>query len=973
MDGKKLKIMVYFIQEFVRIKNMSNVFDLLDEKIQKSLSVKEIKHPTEPQIKAIPSILNCENVLLIAPTGLGKTESALLPVFDNFLKQKKNNSDTKDEKGISIVYVTPLRALNRDMLHRTFEWGKKLGIKIAVRHGDTPQSERTRQSRSPPDMLITTPETLQILFTGKRLRRHLESVRCVVVDEIHELACDERGAQLSIALERLFELTRGKNGVDFQRIGLSATVGSPEEVACFLGGFIKKNVARDVKILKVDVTKHVNIWVDFPVVRKSDNKWVNRLSMDKTSFASLRRSKELIDDHVSTLLFTNTRDGAEILSSRFKIWKPDFKVDVHHGSLSKLSRVEAEDSFKKGELKGLICTSSLELGIDVGKTDFVIQYNSPRQVKRILQRVGRSGHRIGKTSEGVILTTTPEELSESLVIANRALKGEIEPLKVRKNPLSVLSNQIISIALEYRKINIDTLYSMIIRSYPCHDLSKKDFDKLIDLLQKQRDIWFDKKTNMVGKRRRSRFYFLENISMIPDEETYLAVDISSRKKIGKLDESFVLNNAFEGARFILKGRPWTVVKIEDNKEILISQAKEIGNVPSWTGEDIPIPFSVAMEVGTLRRKIAENMDVSSYPCEQKVFDHLRKQIDEQKNKNFVVPDDKNITIDFEDKTVVINACFGTKVNETLGRLISAMLAQMIGESVGINSDAYRITLELPGRISVDKIIDIFFKTKTEGLYYLLSTVVRNSTYIRWQLVHVARKFGAISKDFDYKHVGSRKLITLFENSLIFDEAVDKIIWERMDVKNTKKVLERIQNKDIEIHKQSLSPISTAGLESIRGLMLPQAATRSILMALKKRIEETKITLVCTNCGNSWSKTVGRVDEKPKCSRCGAIKITVLRRYNKDMAKLLSKKNRTKKENKEVRRMHKNASLVLSYGKFAVLTLMSRGIGPDTAARILRHYNFLQLKKSEEKMLKLLKEIHKAELHYARTRGFWDNT
>lgn len=950
---------------------MTNVFKLLDKKIQESLSIKEINHPTEPQIKAIPSILKGENVLLIAPTGLGKTESALLPVFNNFLKQQKVIDFNKDCKGISIVYVTPLRALNRDMLHRTFEWGKKLGIKIAVRHGDTPQNERNKQSKNPPDMLITTPETLQILFIGKRLRRHLEAVKCVIVDEIHELACDERGAQLSVALERLFELTKALD-VDFQRIGLSATVGSPEEVSSFLGGFKNKNSKRSVKILNVDVTKHINIWVDYPQVYKKDEYWVNRLSMDSISFASLRRSKELIDDHVSTLFFTNTRDGAEILSSRFKIWKPEFKIDVHHGSLSKLSRIDSEDSFKKGDLKSLICTSSLELGIDVGKTDFVIQYNSPRQVKRIIQRVGRSGHRIGKTSEGVILTTSPEELSESIIIASQALKGKLEPLKVRSNPLSVLSNQIISIALEYQKIDANKLFEIIKRSYPFHTLDKKLFEKVLIQLKSQRDIWFDKKENMVGKKYRSRFYFLDNISMIPDEETYNAVDISSRKRIGRLDESFVINNVFEGSFFILKGQPWIVVKIEE-KEILITQAKEIGNVPSWTGEDIPVPFNVAIEVGLLRRKISNNSDLSDFPCKKNILNPLIEQIEIQKNKGFVVPDDKNITIDVDDKTIVINACFGTKVNETLGRIISAMLAQMIGESVGINSDAYRINLELPGRLPVEKIINILNKTKPESLFYILSTVIRNSTYIKWELVHVARKFGAISKDFDYKQIGSRKLFILFENSLIFDEAIDKIIWERMDIENTKKVLEDIQNKKIKIHKQGLSPISTAGLESTRGLMLPKTATRSILLALKKRIEETKITLVCINCKNTWIKTVNRVSDKPKCSRCGAIKIAVLRRYNKDSVKLLSKKNLTKEEKKELRRLHKNASLVLSYGRFAVLTLMARGIGPDTAARILGHYNFLSLKQSEEKILKLLKEIHAAELKYAQTRGFWDNT
>ncbi|MEF8879477.1 MAG: DEAD/DEAH box helicase [Candidatus Thermoplasmatota archaeon] len=946
---------------------MSNVFSLLKSEIQKILLEKDIEEPTEPQIKAIEPILRGKNVLLIAPTGLGKTESALLPVFNNFLKYKEL-VDKKDE-GISIIYITPLRALNRDMLRRTFEWGKKLGIDIAVRHGDTSRKERARQSKNPPDMLITTPETFQILFTGKRLRRHLHSVKWMIVDEIHELAGDERGGQLSVALERLYELTSEENNIDFQRIGLSATVGSPKEVACFLGG-LKNDDFRDVEILKVDVTKHIDLSVDYPTVKKNDYKLANRFQIDPISFASIRKCKNLINKHVSTLVFLNTRDGAEILSSRFHQWKKDYKIEVHHGSLSKNARIESEDAFKNGDLKALICTSSLELGIDIGDTDFVIQYNSPRQVKRILQRVGRSGHQVGKTSEGIILATSPEEAIESLVIARRALEGKIEGLKVRQNPLSVLTNQIISIALEYRRIKIDKIYNIIKRSYPFHNLKKELFKMVLSQLRKQRSIWMEEKEGVVGRKRKSRHYFLDNISMIPDEETYIAVDINSREKIGKLDESFVINNVFEGSYFILKGQSWNIIKIEE-KEILVSPSKEIGNVPSWTGEDIPIPYKVALKVGKLRKKMLDESN-AGYPGKDQVFKNAKKQVAEQKKEGYIIPDHQNITIDVDDKTVVINACFGTKINETLGRLISALLAQRIGESIGVNTDAYRINLELPGRISVDKIKEILLEVKPESLSYLLRTVVRNSNYIRWELVYVARKFGALRKDFDYKHVGVKKLFTLFENSLIFDEAVDKIIWERMDIENTQQVLKDIQTGEIKIHKQGLSPISTAGLEAIKGLMAPQKATRSILMALKKRLDSTKLSLVCTNCGHTWDKTVSRVREQPRCSKCNAIKIVALRRYNKNKADVLKKQEKTSSDIKQVRRLHKNASLVLSYGEYAVMTLMARGVGPDTAARILRKHDKTELKKSEEEVLKLLKDIHKAELNYARTRGFWDD-
>ncbi len=946
---------------------MENVFLMLNPKIKNLLSSRNINEPTEPQTISIPPILKGRNVLLIAPTGLGKTESALLPIFHNFLNLRKNIDFERGNKGISILYITPLRALNRDMLKRTIDWGKTLGIDIAVRHGDTSQSERARQAKKPPDMLITTPETFQILFVGKRLKKYLESVRWVIIDEIHEMAGDERGAQLSVALERLHELTVEK-GIVFQRIGLSATVGSPDEVAKYLGGF-EDGKFREVTILNIDVTKHIEINVEFPNVKESDYQNANLFSMEPTSFSSLRRCKELIDNHISSLLFINTRDGAEILASRFHQWVENFPIDVHHGSLSKAARIESEDNFKNGKLKSLICTSSLELGIDVGNTDFVIQYNSPREVKRILQRVGRSGHSIGKTSKGVIIATTPEELAESLVIARRALKAEIESLKVRQNPFSVLTNQIISIALEYGKINSKKMYNIICRSYPFYKLKKEMFTKILEQLKNQRSIWIDEE--YIIKRTNSRNYFLENISMIPDEKSYFVVDISTRRIIGKLDESFVLNYGFEDAKFILRGRPWNVVKIEED-EILVSQSKEIGVAPSWSGEDIPVPFEVAREVGRLRTLSTDEIIKNKYPCEKDTYNKFKQLIENQKRQGFILPDDNIITIDVEEKTVVINACFGTKVNETLGRLISAILAQSIGESVGISSDAYRITLELPSRININKIKDILYKTKPETIWYLLNTILKNSNYIRWQLVHVARKFGAIKKDFDFKNVGAKKLFTLFENSLILDEAIDKIICDRMDIENTQKILKDIQEEKIQIYIQGLSPISFAGLETIRGLMVPQRADRSILIALKKRLEDTDIALVCINCNKTWNTVVKRVDDKPKCPNCGAIKIAVLGRRTKDLAKLLTKKQRTKEEEKELKRLNKNASIVLSYGKPGILTLVGRGIGPDTAVRILRKFNVHELLKSDELQIKFLREILKSELTYARTRGFWDN-
>jgi ATP-dependent Lhr-like helicase len=351
---------------------------------------------------------------------------------------------------------------------------------------------------------------------------------------------------------------------------------------------------------------------------------------------------------------------------------------------------------------------------------------------------------------------------------------------------------------------------------------------------------------------------------------------------------------------------------------------------------------------------------------------LIDEIEKQKQQGFVVPDDTTITLEVQQKLMIINLCCGTKVNETLGRIISALLAQSIGESIGITSDAYRIQLELPGQIKAERIKQILESINPESLWYLLNTILRNSTYIRWQLVHSARKFGALRKDFDYKNVGIKRLFGLFEHTLIMDEAIDKLIWERMDIADTQDVLRKIQNGSIKMVIQGVSPIGVAGGETMRGLMAPTRADRSILMALNRRLEETNITLACINCHNIWTTNVSRAPNHPKCRRCDAIKIAAIPSYRKNEISLFKKKKLTSQEKYEYRRLSKNASLILNYGKTAILCLMGRGIGPDTAARILRKYDSTELKKSEDLKLKFLRDIHKAEVHYARTKGFWDS-
>ncbi len=411
---------------------MSSIFGLLHPRIREVLANFDIVEPTPPQKKAIPPILAGENILLVAPTASGKTEAALLPVFDAYIREG-------DHIGINIIYITPLRALNRDIDKRMVTWAESLGIDVQVRHSDTSQKQRRRQIRKPPQMLITTPETLQAILPTN-MRSHLTSVRWVIVDEIHDLAASKRGAQLTVGLERLEEVTTKPP----QRIGLSATVGNPEIVASFLGG------RHPVKVVEVTVDKDYIYDVEYPEVGEEDFDLGNDLSMTPIAASRLRTIRDLVRTHRSTLIFVQGRGQAESLGH--KLGMLDQGIDVHHGSLSREQRHIVEDKFKAGELKAIVATSTLQLGIDIGNVDLAIQYNSPRQVSTLIQRVGRAGHRLSKLSQGILIAAYGEDALESLITAKKAKRNELEPTEIHLKPLDVLAHQITGLTLDYGEV-----------------------------------------------------------------------------------------------------------------------------------------------------------------------------------------------------------------------------------------------------------------------------------------------------------------------------------------------------------------------------------------------------------------------------------------------------------------------------------------------------------------------------------------
>lgn len=914
-------------------------FPNLSPELIDSLAERGITEPTPPQADAIPRILKGENLLLVAPTGIGKTEAAMLPILDTIFRTKGKTG------GIRCIYITPLRALNRDMLKRMEEYGRALNVTVGVRHGDTSQAERNRQSQNPPEILITTPETLQVLFTGKRLVQHLKNIQWVVIDEIHELSNTERGAQMSVALERL-TLIAG----NYQRIGLSATVGNVENVARFLSG---NN--RDVVIRKHDTHRDFDISVESPDPDTEDKKLLDKLQSDPDILAVMKRARNIIENGRSTLFFVNTRETAEWLAARYHLWDENISIEVHHGSLSKENRMEMEDLFKRGEVKALICTSSLELGIDVGSTDMVIQYNSPRQVSRMIQRAGRAGHRVGEKIRAKVIATAPDEVAEAMVIARRCDAKELEYWEGRSSPLSVVANQLIAMTMG-GAMDRETAFKVFKGSYVFRDLTRSEMDEVLEQLKSIKLVFEDEGT--FKRSRKGMAYFYDNISMIPDERTYMIRDIGTRAIIGTLDESFVASFAEEYAMFIAKGRTWRIVEMRED-EILVEEAREVGSVPSWVGSDIPVPFEVAMEVGKLRRL----RNFSDYPGDEGCVRVLKKYFSEQ-DERFVMPTDKTVTLEVGDRLAIVNACFGSRVNETLGKIYSALLTARLGESVGMTADPYRIILELPRNVQKEIILNTIMSVKPGTVESLARLTIINSSFLRWRFVFVAKKFGIIEKEADHRFMNFSRLFDLHKDTPAYREAVNKVLWEDLDMENTEKVVSMIADGSIEIVVGGVSAIGLEGIVRSKELMQPVRADHAILMALKKRLEDEVLFASCMHCGSQWRFRVGDAPKSFVCPHCSGRMVAVLKSYERENVKLVKLNELSTQEKKDLQRVSRCANLVNEHGgKRASIVLAGRGIGPDVASRILR-----SMYVDEDDFLRA---IMNAEILYAKNKRFWD--
>lgn len=919
------------------------------------MRLKGIEVLTSLQKKALQPIYSGKSALIIAPTGSGKTEAALIPLFLRHLKEKR----VSPPGGFNILYIAPLRALNRDLLGRVEEWCAKMGISVSVRHSDTPQSERIRQSLRPPEMLITTPETLQILFSGKRLRGHLKNVRSVVVDEIHELYGEDRGAQLAVALERLEELSG-----PVQRIGLSATVENPKEVARFLVG------EREMPVIITDnIPKRQEIEIYTAQDRVEESDLSTKYRIPPKALDALRHIKEGAGSVRKVLIFTNTRDSSEAYGSWFHNVYPDFPVEVHHGSLSREIRTKVEEDFKEGELKGLICTSSMELGIDIGDVDRVYQISSPRRVERLVQRVGRSGHSLGGVSRGEIIAFSFDDILESVVLVKRTGEGLLEEKRFREKPIIVLVNQILAMALSERSLNVGRLYALLRRSRPFRKLKFKELVEVIEFLASLRILFYDPSEGTVRSTKGTRRYFYSNISMIPDERSYRLKDLSSGRPVGQLDEKFVTSFITTGARFILYGRVWEVVSVEEDS-ILISPVAGSGEIPNWVGEDIPVDFHVAQDVGRLREALESVArgessldDVSGrWGVERDVLKGPLEVVKKQVEEGLVVPTHRRITIEEGSEEVIINACLGTEVAEALSKIVAGELQEEGIGGVMVEIDPYRIVLRSSFRIRGKDVAEILLSAAPSTLREKLTRYLSTSMLFRWQILHVAKKFGIVEHEVSLKELNMNRLIERLEGTIAYREAVERILQERMDLKNTARILKMVGRGEIELHLQRASPIGLSYRDARRELLYSGTDEGSILAIIERRLEETPLTMVCLACQNRWRATAGG-GAPLQCPICSSRRVAALHLIDYErMEKHLNRRDFASLSKSDRKKLSLSADLVMAHGRDALLVLAGRGVGPTEAARILSF--------PYESRVELLKAIRKAEITYARNRQFW---
>ena len=745
------------------------------------------------------------------------------------------------------VYISPLRALSRDIevnLKQPLSEmeniaGRKFNIRISVRTGDTPTEERQKMLKKPPHILITTPETLAIVLTTRKLIEKLKAVEYIIVDEIHALA-NKRGAHLSLSLERLQYISK----IYPSRIGLSATIAPLEEVAKFLVGYDIKDgkvTPRECLIADVQFTKEMDIKVLCPLPN------ILETSATEIQHNLYKLIDSLVQKHKTTLIFTNTRSATERVITHLKEMFPSRYLDeigAHHSSLSRRIRVDIEKKLREGKLKVVVSSTSLELGIDIGYIDLVILLGSPKSVARAIQRIGRSGHKIHEIARGRIIVLDHDDLVECSVLLKEAIEKKIDKVQIPHNCIDVLAQQIYGCAIQQRW-NIDELFNLIRQSYCYTTLSKEDFLATISYLSGQyaleaRDvyakIWYDEKTREIGRRGKlARMIYMTNIGVIP-EESFINVIIAAGDgkgtKVGVIDEAF-LERLRKGDVFVLGGHKYEFLYTKGMNAYVKASVYRPPTIPSWFSEMLPLSFDLAVKIQKFRKIMLDLFEKKK--TKHQILQFLSNYLYIDNNsaeaiyryfyfqyKHALIPSNECLVIEHYKeqgkKYAIFHSLYGRKVNDALSRAVAYIVARLGGRDIEIGINDNGFFLASMREMQVTRALKML---NEYNLREVLEEAIERTEIFKRRFRHCATRGLMILRSYKgkTKSVGKQQLKSSFllaatrkvsNNFPLLKETRREILEDVMDIENARLVLQWLNEGRIkikEIHSKIPSPFS----------------------------------------------------------------------------------------------------------------------------------------------------------------------
>ncbi len=806
----------------------------------------KFKEFSMPQKLGIFEIHSRNNCLVSAPTGATKTLTSFLAILNELV-----DSAAKGilEDKIYAVYISPLKALNNDIEKNLIEplkeiealAKKEFGIRVAVRTGDTTPSQKSAMLKKPPHILITTPESLGIMLSSIKFVERLKDVQWTIIDEIHSLAENKRGTHLSLSLERLQRISPG-----LTRIGLSATVAPIEEIAKYLVGNNRDCVV-----------------IDVPYIKESDLKVLSPVpDLVNTDFATInKKTYELIhkqiQKHKTTLIFTNTRAGTERVVFELKKKYPKYYYEIeekpphkissligaHHGSLSKIHRFDIEERLRQGKLRCVVCSTSLELGIDIGFIDLVILLGSPKSVARGLQRIGRAGHQLHATTKGRIIVMSRDDLVECSVLMKNAVERKIDRIHIPKNALDVLAQHVVGIALEQQSIDVKEVFNLFTKAYGYQDLNYAEFIEVVEFLAGEYGkleerhvygkIWYNE--GKIGKRGWSaRMIYMMNIGTIPDQGG-IQVKIGNQL-IGMIDEGF-LERLHRGDIFVLGG---SVYEFRFSRGMTLQVQSAHGRkptVPSWYSEMLPLSFDLAQDINHFRTLCYEKYKARKPKKEMLAFIKEYVYVDEiaaealynyflEQYEFSLFPTEKELVVERYDegnkKYYIFHSMQGRRVNDALSRLIAyaVLRNQKIAVEVGITDHAFY--LAATKAINVKKAMQLI---NPDDAYKVLSMAIDNTEILKRRFRHCAgralmilRNYAGRTKTVSRQQMSSQLIYAaarrISEDFCIIREAKREVLEDVMDIKNAQLALEWIDKKKVNLVETETtipSPFATSTL------------------------------------------------------------------------------------------------------------------------------------------------------------------